>query len=192
MKTIPYYFLIFCLLFNFQTFAQTSAKVDDFALPNLSDGTSFSLNQAKSSACVVLLITSAYCPYSKSYKERVIQLAKKYASQGVRFVLINPENEQDTEESMKSNSKDYNLPYLYDKGDVVCTKLQATKTPEVFVLQQNFDMFIVKYHGAIDDNPQSAEEVSKSFLEIAIKACLNKQNLEVSYQKPTGCLIKKQ
>ncbi len=37
----------------------------------------------------------------------------------------------------------------------------ATKTPETFVLQNNgAGAFVLKYRGAIDDNPQVAREVT--------------------------------
>jgi thiol-disulfide isomerase/thioredoxin len=174
--------------------AQINDKVENFTLINLLDNKPLSLNGLSEASVVVLLFTSAHCPYSKSYQTRVIKLAQKAESekQAVKFILINPETAQDTPEMMQENAKVYNLPYLLDKNQEVTAKLGAIKTPEVFVLEQSSGQFFLKYHGAIDDNPQVAEDVSQKYLEIAIQGLLNKQNLEITNSKPTGCMIKKQ
>jgi cytochrome oxidase Cu insertion factor (SCO1/SenC/PrrC family) len=193
MKTLFSHIFIFtCILTAWSSHAQNN-KVENFTLTNLQTGAAFSLTDTKDVQCVVIVVTSAYCPYSKSYKERIIKLSQQleHEKQSVKLVMINPDNEQDSEDAMKAEAKTYALPYLWDKGNTVTTQLQAAKTPEVFVLQQSLGHFILKYHGAIDDNPQVAAEVTKPYLMQAIQACLEKGNVDAPFQKPTGCLIKK-
>ncbi len=174
--------------------AQGTNKVENFTLTNLLDNKPLTLNELGQVEVVVLIFTSAYCPYSKSYQTRVLKLAKKIETEqkSVKLLLINPENPQDTPEMMQENAKVYNLPYLLDKNQTVTAQLGAVKTPEAFVLQAENGQFFLKYHGAIDDNPQVAEEVSENYLEKTIYELLAKQNLGISYNKPTGCMIKKQ
>ncbi|NJO02845.1 MAG: redoxin domain-containing protein [Bacteroidia bacterium] len=135
---------------------------------------------------------SNYCPYFQSYRQRIVQLADAYEKKQnkVKFILINPENAHDTEETMRSDAQFFQLPYLWDKGQEIATRLKATKTPEAFVLQKNLDQFVIKYNGAIDDNPQLAEEVNSFYLKDAIEAVLGKRNINGATQRPTGCMIK--
>ncbi len=168
---------------------QVNQKVENFTLVNAQDEKNVSLNDYLSQSLVVLVITSASCPYSNSYKERIANLVKKY-DKSAKFLFINPESTQDMPK-MQEVAKTYNAPYLVDKSQTVSTLLQASKTPEVFVLQANVGSFFLKYHGAIDDNPQVAEDVTKKYLEDAIQNLLNKKNIDMNYYKPTGCMIKK-
>lgn len=182
----------FCLIIlQTNLLAQTQEKVENFTLEDIKDDSKFTLDENANTPYIVLLITSAYCPYSKSYKERILALAKKYDEKVVKFVLINPESQQDTPEMMKNIAKEFNLTYLLDKEQIVTTKLKASKTPEAFVLQQNLGFFFIRYHGAIDNSPQLAEDVSQKYLENVIDALLNKKVLDFVTQKPTGCMIKK-
>lgn len=170
--------------------SQINSNVESFSLKNLLDDTNFNLADYTQDKATVLIITSTYCPFAKSYQERLSKLADEYSKKGVRFVLINPENPQDSPEAMKQNAQTYNLPYLLDTEQKVTQKLQATKTPEVFVLQYSLGHFLMKYHGAIDDNPQVAEEVEHNYLKEALDALLAKSSPSTDYQKPTGCMIK--
>lgn len=192
MKVFKFVFLAL-LLIAYQSQAQINQKIEDFNLTNLQDGKSISLSQFKENKIVVIVFMSAYCPYSKSYQVRLNKLVQKLESEqkSVRFILINPENAQETEEMLKETAQNYKVPYLWDKGQVVTGQLQATKTPEAFILHQNLGQFFLKYHGAIDDNPQVPEEVSQMYLEQSIYKLLETNNLEISNIKPTGCLIKK-
>lgn len=174
--------------------AQINQKIEDFSLPNIKDGKNLSLSQFKENKIVVIVFMSAYCPYSKSYQMRLNKLVQKFENEqkSVKFLLINPENAQETEEMLKEAAQNYTVPYLWDKGQVITLQLQATKTPEAFILHQNLGQFFLKYHGAIDDNPQVPEEVTQMYLEQSINKLLETNNLEISNIKPTGCLIKKQ
>jgi peroxiredoxin len=92
-----------------------------------------------------------------------------------------------------AKEKGYRFPYLADKEHRVAGMLGATKTPEAFVLQNNGGgTFVLKYRGAIDDNPQVAQEVTVNYLHDAIAATLNRRNLSVAEKRPTGCMIKRQ
>lgn len=172
--------------------AQVNTKVENFTLRDLQSNTNFSLSGCSNYQGVVLVFVNVYCPYSKSYKGRIQRLREQYKdSKKIKFIIVNPECEQDTKDMLEQDVREYGLTYLLDKGASLAHTLQATKVPEVFVLQQAMGHFVLKYQGAIDDNPQLAEEVGEYYLKDAIQAVLNKTHLDKSVIKPTGCMIKK-
>lgn len=184
---LPIFFLI--VLSN-TCFGQANTIAQNFSLKNLQDDTYFNLAHYKNYPCVVLIFTSAYCPYTRSYKDRITELAQKYTSgQKVKFILINPEGPKDSMEQMKKSAQSFQLPYLFDPGQKITKQYKATKTPEAFVLQGTLGHFVIKYHGAIDDKPSSADEVQRKYLQEAIQAALENRNLGSVNQEAVGCII---
>jgi hypothetical protein len=88
-----------------------------------------------------------------------------------------------------AKERDYTSPYLSDPTQSVCDKFGATKTPEVFVLKNQGGNLIVKYKGAIDDNPQVANDVTSSYLKDALESVLSNQPVKITEKKATGCMI---
>ncbi|TAE46883.1 MAG: hypothetical protein EAZ06_06090 [Cytophagales bacterium] len=193
MKKIFLFVLIILLIEKNTAQAQTqiNQKVENFTVLNLVDNKMINLNDYSKEQVLVLIFTSANCPYSKFYQTRIEKLAEKYIQSPVKFVFIVPETAQETQEEATKNAKNAKIPYLFDKGQVLTKRFSASKTPEVFVLQQVSAFFFIKYFGAIDDNAQSAEDVNNPYLSNAIQNLLDKKNVDISNQKPTGCIIKK-
>lgn len=181
--------LLFALIYI--GFSLQAQEVKNFTLPNLLDDSNFTLENYKDKKAVVIVFTSTRCPYTRSYKDRIIKLAQEYKAKSVSFVLINAEGADETSDAMKKQAKAYNLPYLFDKDLAITSQLGASKTPETFVIESHLGHFTMKYYGAIDDNPQMASEVSEYYLKTAIDAVLNKTNLNYNTQKPAGCTINK-
>ena len=174
-------------------------RIENFSLVNALNNKTVSLADYAAERAVVVVFTSNYCPYARLYEDRMIALAEEYAGRGVQFLLINSntslDNIDDSVEEMARHAKEkgYRFPYLADKEHRVAGMLGATKTPEAFVLQNNGGgTFVLKYRGAIDDNPQVAQEVTVNYLRDAIAATLNRRNLSVAEKRPTGCMIKRQ
>ena len=73
--------------------------------------------------------------------------------------------------SKTSNSeqivKKVDFAYLKDDKDNIYQKFGATKTPHVFILDNEM---VVRYIGAIDDNAHEPEEVEVSYVTQAIAA----------------------
>lgn len=168
----------------------------DFSLPDAVSGRTVSLADFKGQKAVVLVFTSNYCPYSRLYESRINQLVGDYKDKGVAFVLINPnnaqQNKEESEAAMKEKAQSWGngLPYLSDKQQVMAQKYGATKTPEVYVLTPRNGSFSVFYAGAIDDNPQVAEDVSQPYLQQAIESALTGKTVVVKTKRPVGCMIK--
>lgn len=178
-----------------QTGYKVGDKVDDFSLENVKDKSTVSLSGYASKKAVVLVFTSHNCPYSKIYEQRAKTFVQEYEQKGVTFLLINPNNpvanpEDSPEEMAKAAAeRDYHSAYLSDGAQKICDKFGATKTPEVFVLKFQSGSFVLKYRGAIDDNPQVANDVTSSYLREALEAVLNNQPVKITEKRATGCMI---
>jgi len=88
-----------------------------------------------------------------------------------------------------AKERDYQSPYLSDANQSVSDKFGATKTPEVFVLKNQGGNFVLKYKGAIDDNPQVANDVTSSYLKDALESILSNQPVKITEKRATGCMI---
>ena len=195
MKKILLFLFVFvaCSLTILQ--AQTR-KVENFSLPDAVSGQQVSLADFQNRKAVVVLFTSNFCPYSKLYEDRFSALVKAYAGQDVAFIMINPndpaESKDDSMEAMKAKAQSWglNIPYLADKDQRVASQFGASKTPEVFVLSNKPNRFAVAYSGALDDNPQVAQDVSQNYLQQAIDAVLKSKIINTPNKRPVGCMIK--
>lgn len=176
-----------------QTGYQIGDKVANFTLTNVSDNSQLSLASFNSSKAVVIIFTSHNCPYSKIYENRIKKLISEYDSKGVKFLLVNPNNPdshpEDAASEMAVAAKNYNAPYLADPKQQLANAFGATKTPEVMVLKNTNGTFVLKYHGAIDDNPQVESDVTSHFLREALEAVITGGVLKYSEKRATGCMI---
>jgi len=185
------------ILLSISAFAQSGGyqlgdKVADFSLKG-SNNQATSLSDFASSKTVVLVFTSNQCPYAKLYEKRLVNLANSYGSKGVQFVFINPGvGSGDGSETLADMAaKNYSFPYLADEGQKISTQFGAAKTPEVYVLNNNNGTFILKYKGAIDDNPQLETGVKNFYLKNVLDEVLANKTVTLLYKRATGCLIKK-
>lgn len=169
--------------------------VSDFKLKNV-DGKMVALADYKSSKGVIVIFDCNTCPYSRKYNDRIIQLNKKYASQGYPVITINPNDpEQSDGDSFAemvdlAKRKGYDFPYLVDETQAVAKSFAATNTPHVFVLKNDNGAFKVAYIGAIDDNPRDASGASKKYVENAVDALLANKPVPSTKTKAIGCGIK--
>ena len=184
------------LLIVFSQFALSAQSIEDFSLPNVVSGEKFSLSSYKADKAIVVLFFSGKCAYVDHYYERITSINTEFRAKGVKMVLINSNSSayvaEESIEEMKKFAGTHNLdiPYLADKDKKVKNMLNATRTPEVFILKPTKNNFRVVYKGAIDDNPQSASDVSHAYLKDALLNLLKNVNIKVNQTRPIGCLIK--
>ena len=172
-------------------------KAPAFNLKNV-DGKMYSFDNIKDingnqPAGYMIVFTCNTCPVSKSNEERLNELHKNYADKGYVIVAIQPNNPDrkpgDSYDAMVENAKNKNFKFLYliDEGQKVYPQYGATKTPEVFLLDQDLTL---RYHGAIDDSARDADGVEEKYLENAIMALQNGEDPTPSKTKAIGCGIK--
>lgn len=172
-------------------------NVEDFSLVNATDQKMVSLASFSQKKALVIVFNSHNCPYSKLYDARLKALTASYESKGVAILLINPNNpelnSEDALSEMAKASEELNYPYVYlaDPLQTISNRFDASKTPEVFVLKSHNGRFILKYSGAIDDNPKGADTPTNHYLIEALEAVLCNKVVKISEKKATGCLIHK-
>jgi peroxiredoxin len=156
------------------------------------DGKKHSLADFKNKDIVVVVVTCNHCPVAVAYEDRIIALAKKYASEPdskVAVVAINVNNlDADKLDKMeeRAKAKGFNFPYLYDESQKVGRELGATVTPEFFVLNKDRK---VAYMGALDDNMQEGR-VKAKYVEDAIDALLKGESVKTTETRARGCSVK--
>ena len=91
---------------------------------------------------------------------------------------------------LRAREKGFDFPYLLDEGQKIYPQYGATKTPHVYVLQNTDQGTIVQYIGAIDDNYSDADAVTEKYVENAVDALLNSEEIKVKTTKAIGCSIK--
>lgn len=164
----------------------------DFKLKNV-DGKMYSLSGIETAKGYIVVFTCNNCPYAVAYQDRLIELHNRYAPLGYPVVAINPNDKEvspsDSFELMQKRAKEKSYPfaYLYDETQEIARTYGATRTPHVYLLDQNR---VVRYIGAIDDNHEEPEAVKEKYLENAINALRNSQDITVKETKAIGCTIK--
>lgn len=182
------------LLTSFAALAQTGGyqlgdKVANFTLQG--SNKTVSLSDFANAKTVVLVFTNNQCPYAKLYENRLVTLASSYSSKGVQFLFVNPGISDAKEDLEELTAKNYSFPYVADTNQQISNQFGATKTPEVFVLHNTSDGFVLKYKGAIDDNPQVETGVKNYYLRNVIDEMLANRSVSVTDKRATGCLIKR-
>jgi len=174
-------------LFSFLRADEPKKKVNDFTLEDYS-GDKHSLTDYKSSKAIVLMFIATQCPVSNGYNGRMVELYKDYASKGVSFIGINA-NKQESVEEVRNHSKEhgFEFPVLKDWNNVVADKLEASVTPEIYVLNSKLEIL---YHGRIDDSQRENRVTSKD-LRTALDRILAGKALELTETKAFGCSIKR-
>ena len=162
-------------------------EVDDFTLTDY-NGKNHSLSDYKASEAIVILFVATECPVSNAYNSRMEKIFKDYSEKGIAFIGINS-NKAESVDRMKEHAEENGLTFtiLKDEKNIIADKFDASVTPEVYVLNSNFD---VLYHGRIDNSRNESEVVSKD-LENALNEILAGQEVSKKETKAFGCTIKR-
>lgn len=166
---------------------ESKKKVSDFTLEDY-NGVKHSLADFKSSKAIVLMFIATQCPVSNNYNSRMAEIHKDYAAKGVSFIGINS-NKQEGADEVKNHAKENKLEFtiLKDWNNVIADKLQASVTPEIYVLNPAFEIL---YHGRIDDSQRENKVTSKD-LRAALDQMLAGKPVAVEETKAFGCTIKR-
>jgi peroxiredoxin len=174
---------------------QIGDAVNDFSLKNI-DGKMISLASNTKAEGYILVFTCNHCPYAKAYESRIVDLDKKYAALGYPVLAINPNSSVDNDEDSFAENvkiateKGYTFAYLTDDTQETTKAFDAKRTPTAYILKKENNKYILKYGGAIDDNAQSAANVTKKYIEQAFSEILIGKNISVTNTKSIGCGIK--
>lgn len=180
LSTILFFFL------TISAIGQEEKKYENFSLYDYNNN-EHSLQDFVNKKGIVVLFVATQCPVSNAYNSRMAELYNHFKDD-FSFIGINSNKQEDVEE-IKTHASENNLDFviLKDSNNVIADKFDASFTPEIYILNNNFEQL---YHGRIDDSRKieniEVEDLKKALIEI-------KEGKEVSVKetKAFGCSIKR-
>jgi peroxiredoxin len=172
---------------------QIGGYAPDFELPGIDGSVHHLARYLEQFRAVAVVFMCNHCPYVKLYLERLKQIQSEFQGQGVTLIGINPNDAEqfpeDSFEKMQTFAADHqvNFPYLRDVTQEVAHTFGATKTPQVFLLNQQG---VLCYSGAVDDSPQNPQSVNRQYLRDAIAKILAEEPIVPASTEPIGCSVK--
>jgi peroxiredoxin len=161
-----------------------------FELPDTAGHTWSSL--ADGAPATVVVFTCNHCPYALAWHDRIMQAARDYADEGVRFLAINSNDSvrypRDSYEAMQRRvaAEEWPMPYLHDASQEVARQYGAQTTPDVFVLDAAGHL---RYRGAPDADYDDPSQ-NAAWLREALDAVLAGTEPARAETRPVGCSIK--
>ena len=153
-----------------------------------------SLKDAVRKNGLLVMFTCNTCPYVMKNQQRTNAICKYALQNNIGVILINS-NEGDRDggdsfEEMRRYAKDqkYEWYYVADKDNEIADAFGAKRTPEIFLFDKNLKLV---YHGAIDNNPADASNVTRQHTKEAIAEMLAGKEVSVKESKSVGCGIKR-
>jgi len=171
----------------------SEAPFTDVGLKAVS-GEMITLNNVRGPNGLLVIFSCNTCPWVKKWEDRYNPISNMAEQRGIGMVALNPNegfrNNGDSFEDMvdRAQKQEYSFFYAMDNNHKLADAFGASRTPEVFLFDR--DMKLV-YHGAIDDNAQSAENVENAYLKQAISNLANKKDISPATTKSLGCSIKR-
>jgi peroxiredoxin len=165
----------------------------DFELPGVDEDVHHLSRYLENFRAIAVIFMCNDCPYVQLYLNRMKELQADFQDRNVTLIGINANdaNQQpdDSFEKMKifAANNQLNFPYIRDVAQDVAESFGASKTPEVFLLDQDGRL---RYKGLIDDNADEPGAVGVSYLRSAIDQLLKSEPVEPSSTEAIGCSIK--
>jgi peroxiredoxin len=140
----------------------------------------------------VVCFLGTECPMARLYGPRLSELSDEFKSDNVRIIGVNS-NRQDSMAEVRAyvDELSVSFPVINDRGNVIADRYGATRTPEVFLLDERLQL---QYHGRIDD--QYAPGISRAAptqqdLRVAIEQLLAGKPVSTAETTALGCFIGK-
>lgn len=183
-------FIVICELISRQRYAFTQGmKNKRFALGLVIAWMLCAVSLVRAQVEVIYFL-SPTCKICQFYSLEMRALYQEYQAQGVHFSAFAP-GRFVTDSALTAYQHDYQLPFPVVKDDLLHRQLNATVTPEVFVLFQ--DQLV--YYGRIDDSfvrvGKRRTHVKNHELRDALEALLHEKPLQIHNAPAVGCIIEK-
>ncbi len=165
---------------------QDTKKYDNFSLYDFNKKL-YSFEDFANKNGIVVLFVATQCPVSNAYNSRMAELYNHFKDD-FSFVGINSNKQEDIEE-IKTHANENNLDFviLKDSNNVIADNFEASFTPEIYILNNNFEQL---YHGRIDDS-RKEENVEVEDLKKALMEIKDGKEVLVKETKAFGCSIKR-
>ena len=169
------------------TWFSSPERIENFTLKDY-NGKEHSLSDYRDSKAIVVMFIATECPVSNAYNSRMENIYKNYSQKNIACIGINS-NKTESVERIKEHANEKGLTFtiLKDEKNTIADRFGASFTPEVYVLNGNFEIL---YHGRIDNSKNEADVVSKD-LENALNEILAGKEVSKKETKAFGCSIKR-
>ena len=168
--------------------APVGASVADFALKD-ENGVEHRLSAYRGKA-VVLEWTNQSCPYVQRHYDldTMEKLATALGGEGVVWLAVNSTRDNTPADTIAwRESQGFEYATLQDPSGVVGRALGARTTPHMFVVDAKG---VLRYAGAIDDDPHGRSDEPKNYVDSAVGALLAGADPNPSETQPYGCSVK--
>lgn len=193
---------LFVLLLSFSVYAANNtgklevrdkAVLTDVKMTDVS-GKSLSLEDVKDKNGVLVLFSCNTCPFVKKWEGRYNDLKAWADKNDVGMIVLNSNYQKrsgdDSMEAMQQKAEEhaYSFYYVVDEESKIANAFGGQTTPHAFLFDGDFEL---AYKGLIDDNYDSADDVSKAYLKDAIASLASGEEVAITETKPIGCGIKR-
>lgn len=157
-------------------------------------GKQVSFKDAMKKNGLLVMFSCNTCPVVHKYETRTVEICKKALENNIGVILLNPNEAYREKGDSYSDMQDYakklgySWNYVIDNNSVMADAFGATRTPEIFLFNNQGKL---AYHGAIDDNANSAD-AAISYMKPAIENLAAGKKIEPEKTKSVGCTIKRQ
>jgi len=157
-------------------------------------GAEVSFKDAMKKNGLMVMFSCNTCPVVKRYQSRTLELCSYAAKNDIGIILLNSNeatrDDGDSYNDMKDYAKNqrYNFNYVVDKNSVMADAFGANRTPEIFIFNKQSKLI---YHGAIDDNSNGPNEVTRKHAILAVDEMISGKDISVKETKSVGCSIKR-
>jgi len=143
---------------------------------------------------LLVMFSCNTCPIVHKYESRTVEVCKKAMDNNIGVILLNSNeayrDNGDSYNDMKEYARKlgYSWNYVLDAKSVMADEFGATRTPEAFLFNKDGKLV---YHGAIDDNSNGPDEVTRKHLSIAIDESVGGKEVSTKNTRSVGCNIKR-
>jgi len=139
---------------------------------------------------VVLEWTNPDCPYvARHYRQNTMEkLSRSYGARGVVWLAVNSTHSNTPEDTrIWKAQQGFEYATLQDASGELGKLYGARATPHMFIVDGEG---VLRYAGAIDDDPRGRDESPKNYVDAGLSALLAGQAPEPSQTRAYGCSVK--
>jgi len=169
------------------------AVLTDVKMTDVS-GDNVSIDDVKKENGVLVLFSSNVCPFVKKWEGRYNDLKIWADKNNLGMIVLNSNYQhRDGTESLeamreKAAKIGYDFNYVVDDESQIANAFGGQTTPHAFIFDSNYNLV---YKGAIDDNYESASDVTNAYVKDVMTSLSKGETVAVSETKPVGCSIKR-
>ena len=139
---------------------------------------------------VILEWINPECPYVQRHHEAktMTTLAERYADRDVVWIGVDSSNFVKPEDSKAFQEKyGVSYPVLQDPSGEIGRSYEARTTPHLYIIDAEG---VLRYRGAIDDDPRGSDGEAKNYVDAALSSLLDGEEIAEAETEPYGCTVK--